>query len=107
MDEAVVKVTCGTHGELILRADQIVLTLFDNPVCEDYYSFHCPACGEWKKKPAQRAVVLLIRNVVQVRELHVPLELTEDRSGPPITESDVMDFVAELYRNESIRMPNE
>lgn len=64
---------------------------------ESTYSFVCPSCRLIVNKPAERRVVdLLVGAGVKVVNWDLPAELSEPRSGPPITYDDLLAFHFEL-----------
>lgn len=101
-----IKATCPTDGEVKLRETGVLLTLMDWGNGSTY-TFFCPECKEEVVKPAPPDVIALLENVVHVKHVHVPLEIVEDdRTGPPLTTDDLMEFVIELYGDAPIHVPD-
>ncbi|MER3453185.1 MAG: hypothetical protein C4344_05990, partial [Acidimicrobiia bacterium] len=65
------------------------------------YHFRCPGCTMVVVKPAEARIVdLLVSAGVELRVWHLPAELSEPRSGPPITHDDLLDFHALLQSRD-------
>jgi len=61
------------------------------------YSFLCPECRIIVNKPAEKPIIdLLISAGVQVHTWELPAELSEPKTGPPITYDDLLAFHFDL-----------
>lgn len=101
-----IKATCPTDGEVTLRETGVLLTIMDWGTGSTY-TFFCPTCKEQIIKEAPADVIALLENVVHVKRVHVPLEIQEgNRSGPPLTTDDLMEFIVELYSDSPILVPD-
>ena len=87
-----IKANCPACGEVALTADDIVLRI--GPVDEtNSYGFSCPRCEQFVEKSAdERVVRLLLSGGVRPCPVHVPAEVLEYRSGPPISHDDILEF---------------
>lgn len=87
-----IKATCPSCGEVSLTADDILLRI--GSVAEsNTYGFDCPECGDHVEKHAdERVVRLLLSGGVMPVLNHVPAEVLETRSGPPINHDDLLAF---------------
>jgi hypothetical protein len=95
----VIKALCGDCGEVNLTPDQIILNVYegedDNVALADmaFYEFKCPDCNAHTERPAPELIrFLLVSAECLVRVIHLPLELLETHSGPPLTYDDLLDF---------------
>ncbi len=97
---ATVRASCGICGdvELTTREVQVQVCSATN---EGTYSFLCPSCRLIVNKPAEdRVVELLVSAGVKVVNWDLPAELTEPKSGPPITYDDLLAFHFELSADD-------
>ncbi|MFA5891954.1 MAG: hypothetical protein WDA27_13555 [Actinomycetota bacterium] len=72
-------------------------------VCDDtsasFYSFVCPRCGaNLQKHATDRIVELLIAEGIRPAFWHLPAEMREEHTGPPLTVDDVLDAIILLDR---------
>jgi hypothetical protein len=95
----VIKALCGDCGEVNLTPDQIILNVYegedDHPALVDmaFYEFQCPDCNVHAERPAPEVIrFLLVSAECLIRVIHLPLELLETHSGPPLTYDDLLDF---------------
>ena len=87
-----IKATCPTCGEVDLTADDILLRIGAGKTVNTY-GFSCPTCTEFVEKQAdERVVKLLLSGGVIPTMVHVPAEVMEARSGPPIDHDDLLAF---------------
>lgn len=101
-----IKATCPTDGEVQLRETGVLLTIMDWGDGSTY-TFFCPTCKEQVVKPADETIIHLLENVVHVKRVHVPLEIQDgDRTGPPLTTDDLMEFVVGLYGDTELIAPD-
>lgn len=99
----IIKAICEGCGEVHLTPEQIILNVYEG---EDehfaladmaFYEFECPECEAHTEKPAPELIrFLLVSAECLVRIIHLPLELLETHSGPPLTFDDLIDFHEEL-----------
>lgn len=95
-----IKATCPTCGEIDLTAEDILLRIGGNKAANTY-GFSCPTCTGFVEKPAnERIVRLLLSGGVMPVLVHVPAEVLEPRSGPPITHDDLLAFHEILGRDD-------
>ncbi|MDQ3752217.1 MAG: hypothetical protein M3333_04930 [Actinomycetota bacterium] len=85
-----IKATCPACGEVALTSEDIVLRI--GPATSiNSYGFSCPRCSEFVTKTAdERVVRLLLSGGVRPIPIHVPAEVLEYRSGPPINHDDIL-----------------
>lgn len=91
-----IRASCPTCGDVELTVADVKVRVCaaDN---RGSYSFRCPACAMCVVKDAEpRIVDLLVSAGVDLEVWHPPAELSEPRSGPPITHDDLLDFHALL-----------
>jgi hypothetical protein len=91
-----IRASCPTCGDVELTVADVKVRVCaaDN---QGAYRFRCPACAMCVVKPAEpRIVDLLVSSGVALEVWHLPAELSEPRSGPPITHDDLLDFHALL-----------
>ena len=94
-----IKATCPDCGEVDLTADDILLRIATGEG-SNTYGFACPTCSEFVEKPAdERVIRLLLSGGVMPMLVHVPAEVIEPRSGPPINHDDLLEF-HELLQND-------
>lgn len=98
-----IKALCNECGEVNLTSEDVVLNVYEgedeNQTLADmaYYEFICPDCETLVEKPASDLIrFLLVSAECPVRIIHLPLELLETKSGPPITWDDLIDFHEQL-----------
>lgn len=87
-----IKATCQACGEVDLVADDILLRIGAR-ASVNTYGFSCPGCGEFVEKHAdERVIRLLLSGGVMPTLIHVPAEILETRTGPPICYDDLLTF---------------
>jgi predicted RNA-binding Zn-ribbon protein involved in translation (DUF1610 family) len=98
----IIRTTCPTCGEVDMRADAVLLQVFDED-SGGRYSFVCPRCGEAVEKMADRTIVALLVSAgvdVEDRKKH-PSGGSADAglapcegipAGRPFTLDDLIDF---------------
>jgi predicted RNA-binding Zn-ribbon protein involved in translation (DUF1610 family) len=95
-----IKATCPACGEVDLSADDVLLRIGGNKA-SNTYGFSCPTCSEFIEKPAdERVVRLLLSGGVMPVLVHVPAEVLEHRTGPPINHDDILAFHEKLSRDD-------
>ena len=97
---ATVRASCPTCGdvELTTREVQVQVCVATD---QGTYSFVCPSCRLIVNKPAERRVVdLLVAAGVRLVSWDMPAELSELKSGPPITYDDLLAFHFELETDD-------
>ena len=93
---ATVRASCPTCGDVELTTREVQVQVC-SATDEGTYSFLCPSCRLIVNKPAeQRVVELLVSAGVKVVSWDLPAELSECRSGPPISYDDLLAFHFEL-----------
>jgi hypothetical protein len=93
---ATVRASCSGCGDVELTTREVQVQ-----VCtateEGTYSFVCPSCRLIVNKAAEpRVIELLVSAGVRVVNWDLPAELSEAKSGPPITYDDLLAFHFEL-----------
>lgn len=95
---AMIRASCPTCGDVELTTRDIRVLLCST-TCESSYAFQCPSCRVSVSKPAEpRVVDVLLASGISLSVWHLPAELDETKSGPPITYDDVLEFHFELGR---------
>jgi len=89
---ATIRASCSDCGDVELTTDDVTVR-----VCADdnqgSYSFQCPVCEMAEVKPAEPQIVeLLVASGVRLMTWRLPAELSEPRSGRPISHDDLLDF---------------
>ncbi|MGZ4146274.1 MAG: hypothetical protein ACXVPL_01075 [Actinomycetota bacterium] len=98
----IIRTTCPTCGEVDMRADAVLLQVFEEN-SGGRYSFVCPRCGEDVEKIADRKIVALLVSAgvdVEDRTGHPSGGSGEDGlvrreglpAGRPFTLDDLIDF---------------
>lgn len=86
-----IKATCPVCGDVDLTPPQVRLVVC-SVAAWSYYAFDCPGCRDEVRKPADAAVVRLLRSGgVAEQTWHVPAEALEAKAGPPLTYDDLLD----------------
>lgn len=99
---ATIRASCMECGDVELTTADVTVR-----VCSDdnrsTYSFRCPGCTMAVVKSAEpRIVELLVASGVLLSTWTLPAELSEPRSGRPITHDDLLDFHALLEDDEQL-----
>jgi len=104
-DRTKVQGRCPTCGPLTLLPQDLVCALPPNQEDPGLAEFHCPRCAApiFNLITEQEAKLLMLLGAHRA-EGPVPLELTEDKSGPPVTFDDLFDLHVAL---ESICCPQD
>jgi hypothetical protein len=89
---ATIRASCPTCGDIELTSRQVAVR-----VCsannQGSYVFRCPECRMAVSKVADPKIVdLLVSSGVRLTVWHLPAELEESRSGPPISYDDLLEF---------------
>jgi hypothetical protein len=89
---ATIRASCPTCGDIELTSRELTVR-----VCaannQGAYVFQCPDCLLAVSKLADAKIVdLLVSSGVRLVVWHLPAELDEPRSGPPITYDDLLEF---------------
>jgi len=92
MGVTTIRASCPSCGDVDLTVRDVVVR-----VCSDdhrgSYTFRCPECLFAVSKPAEPTVIeLLVSSGVKMAVWQLPAELSEPRSGPPITHDDILEF---------------
>lgn len=97
-----IKATCPGCGEVELTAPDLTLMVCPSAPLS-YYSFVCPACHDWVRKPADDHIVsLLISGGVDAQVWEVPAEALETRTGAPLSYDDLLDFALWLGMSDHL-----
>lgn len=95
-----IKATCPTCGDVDLAPSDVTVTIAQ-ALGWSTYTFRCVGCSDAVCKPADDEVVQLLTGAgVRVERVDVPLEYLEsrilERTNPPLTGDDLLDFHAWL-----------
>lgn len=90
-----VRASCPDCGPVTLARTAVRLIRSDQPAASRY-EFRCPRCAAWVLKPADPAVVAMLTGLVPMIHETAPAELTEPRTGGPITLDDLIDLGREM-----------
>ena len=95
---ATIRASCPTCGDVELTSADVT-ALVCSTTNEGSYAFRCPTCEIVVTKPAEPKVVdLLVSTGVRLSVWQLPAELSEPKSGPPISYDDLLAFHFELQR---------
>jgi hypothetical protein len=89
---ATIRASCPTCGDVELTSGDLTVRVCaaDN---QGAYVFRCPDCRLAVAKQADTKIVdLLVSSGVDLVVWHLPAELGEPHSGPPITYDDLLEF---------------
>ena len=102
-DRTKVQGRCPACGPLTLLPRDFLCSLPADPLGTALTEFHCPVCDGAVFNPItpQEAKLLILLGAAR-SDGSAPLELTEDKSGPPINIDDVFDLHVAL---ETIACP--
>lgn len=99
---AMIRASCPTCGDVELTTRD-VRVLLCSTTYESSYAFQCPSCRVSVSKSAEARVVdVLLASGISLSVWHMPAELDEVRSGPPITYDDLLEFHFELGTGASV-----
>lgn len=91
-----IRASCPTCGDVELTTRD-VRVLLCSTTYESSYAFQCPSCRVAVAKPAEpRVVDVLLASGITLSVWHMPAELDEPRSGPPISYDDLLEFHFQL-----------
>ena len=92
-ERARVQGRCPSCGPLLLLPRDFVCALPSDPDAKALAEFHCPLCGCTVFNPvAPGDAKLLILLGGRKAQGPAPLELTEDKSGPPVSLDDLFEL---------------
>ena len=88
---------CPSCGPLTLLPRDLVCALPRDPTTSALVEFHCPLCdgAVFNDIATQEAKLLILLGAGKAGPV-APFELTEKRSGPPITPDELLDLHAAL-----------
>ena len=91
-DRSRIQGRCPTCGPLTLLPRDFVCALPADPDSKALTEFHCPVCDGVVFTPVtpQDAKLLMLLGAARATG-PLPLELTEEKDGPPVTVDDVFD----------------
>lgn len=99
---ATIRASCPTCGDVELTTRE-VRVLLCSTTYESSYAFQCPTCGVAVAKPAEARVVdVLLASGIVLTVWHLPAELDEPKSGPPISYDDLLEFHFQLQRGADL-----
>ena len=91
-----IRASCPTCGDVELTTRD-VRVLLCSTTYESSYAFQCPSCRVAVSKPAEARVVdVLLASGIALAVWHMPAELDEAKSGPPISYDDLLEFHFQL-----------
>lgn len=91
-----IRASCPECGDVELTVSQVRVVVCSND-SRGSYVFGCPLCGRSVSKAAQpRVIDVLVASGVTVAFWHMPAELDESHSGPPICHDDLLGFHFDL-----------
>jgi hypothetical protein len=97
---ATVRASCPGCGDVELTTREVQVQVC-SATEEGTYSFVCPSCRLIVNKPAEpRVIELLVSAGVKVVSWDLPAELSEAKSGPPISYDDLLAFHFELSSDD-------
>jgi hypothetical protein len=95
---ATIRASCPTCGDVELTTKDVQVRICSTNN-EGAYLFACPDCQMAVTKPADpRIVDLLVSSGVRLSVWQLPAELSEPRSGPPISYDDLLEFHFEFQQ---------
>ena len=98
-DRTRVQGRCPTCGPLTLLPRDFVCALPSDPDAQALTEFHCPLCdGPVFNPVTPQEAKLLILLGGQKAAGPAPLELTEEKSGPPVSVDDLFDLHVALEK---------
>ena len=91
-DRSRIQGRCPTCGPLTLLPRDFVCALPADPDSKALTEFHCPVCDGVVFTPVtpQEAKLLMLLGAARSKG-PAPLELTEEKAGPPVTVDDLFD----------------
>lgn len=93
VDRSRVRGRCPTCGPLTLLPKDFVCALPSDPGGKALTEFHCPLCDRPVFTPVTPEEAKLLMLLGAGKELGpAPLELTEEKKGPPVTPDDLFDL---------------
>jgi hypothetical protein len=93
---AMIRASCPTCGDVELTTRD-VRVLLCSTTYESSYAFQCPSCRVAVAKPAEARVVdVLLAAGISLSVWHMPAELEEVKTGPPISHDDLLEFHFQL-----------
>ncbi len=91
-----IRASCPTCGDVELTTRDVRVLLCSSTY-QSSYAFQCPACRLAVAKPAEpRVVDVLLSSGIALTVWHMPAELDEVHSGPPISYDDLLEFHFQL-----------
>src|SRR2546423_3576610 len=96
---ATIRASCPTCGDVELTTRDVTVHVCSD-TNEGSYAFRCPHCRLAVSKPAEARIVdLLVSSGVRLSVWHMPAELDEPKSGPPISYDDLLEFHFQLQQD--------
>ena len=87
-----VRTTCPDCGDVEIDTGDVKVRVCVNDN-RGSYAFRCPACHRATVRPAdQRIVHVLVESGVPLSMWRLPAELTEARTGPPLSHDELLTF---------------
>jgi hypothetical protein len=97
---ATIRANCSSCGDVELTTRQVQVQVCASTE-QSSYAFMCPRCHLLVNKPAETRVVEMLESAgVKVVTWHLPAELDEAHSGPPIDWDDILAFHFDLQRHD-------
>ena len=88
-----VRAQCPACGDVQLQINDLTVRVCSDDEIPSQYRFRCPGCAQTVHRDASpRIVDLLVSAGAPHEQWSWPAELTEYRSGPPLTPDDLLDL---------------
>ena len=88
-----VRAQCPGCGDVQLHIDDLTVRVCHDDDVPSAYRFRCPGCEQTVHREASPRIVDLLVSAGAPQEMwHWPAELSELRSGPPLTPDDLLDL---------------
>ena len=97
-----IRATCPDCGDVVVTREDMRVRI----CAEDSsgsYQFPCPSCDSSVVRDAEERIIqLLLAGGVEADVWHLPAEIFERPSGPPISHDELLDFHAALSDDNQI-----
>ena len=88
-----VRAQCPACGDVQLQINDLTVRVCSDDEIPSQYRFRCPGCAQTVHRDASSRIVdLLVSAGAPHERWSWPAELTEHRSGPPLTPDDLLDL---------------
>lgn len=93
--DSLITTRCTRCGDVELLAEQMWLVLAQ-PRDRTHFAFRCPECAQVSRYQVDDETLAVLVQLLPVEELSVPAEALEARTGPSLTEDDLIDLMVGL-----------